>query len=280
MQNAKALSTQPHKASRVLIADDNPAMQEIVRTILGLAGFDTKNVDNGIAAVEAIAAGEYDLVLMDVEMPKLSGIEATKAIRALPNGKSKVPIVAFTGHVTLDDQERFYQAGMNDFAAKPIAANELVALVERWTQEKPCPAEARTEARKESPLPLFEPMTLADFEAMIGLQSTIELLVLFDKTVRVHADGIRLATEKRDLLLLSENAHDLKSVAGNCGFTRLSRHAAAIEKACKHGNAALAFVLTGEVDGMLAASLSQLRATYPEVAARCEAKTAARAGGG
>ncbi|MCE2509787.1 MAG: response regulator [Alphaproteobacteria bacterium] len=253
-------NTHPH----ILVADDNVAMQDAVLTILRVAGFDPDGVDNGEAAIEAVKQADYDLVLMDVDMPKLNGIDATKAIRALPNGKSRVPILAFSGSVTPYDRERFYQAGMDGFAAKPIAARELVTLVEHWTHPEP-----RTKATpRKSDLPLIEPMTLADLEAMIGIDLLLEILVLFDETACRHADGMRAAVKEKDAARLARDAHDLKSIAGNCGFTRLSRHAATIETACKNGEADRAFAWAREVDGMLAESRACLLATYPGIQAK------------
>ncbi len=259
-------SVNSDSTSHVLIADDNVAMKDVVMTILRVAGFDTRGVDNGADAIEAVQHGDYDLVLMDIEMPKLNGIDATRAIRALPNAKSRVPIVAFTGNVTLEDQESFYQAGMNDFAPKPIAADELVALVEQWTGDTPPDAEERAYTP-----PLLEPMILADLEAVIGRESMTDLLVLFDETAGTHADAMRRAGENQGLDMLAKNAHDLKSVAGNCGFSRLSRHAAAIETACKDGDATHAFALARHVDKILAESRVLLKATYPDMRARLKA---------
>lgn len=261
---SRASNVQDTPSPHILVADDNEAMQDVILTILRVAGFDPDGVDDGQAAIEAIKKEDYDLVLMDIEMPKLNGIDATKAIRALPSAKSKVPILAFSGSITPNDRERFYQAGMDGFASKPIAANELVTLVERWTDPKP----PSPEAKKESDLPLIEPMTLADLEAAIGIELILDLLVLFDENACRHADDIRAALNEGNAAKLSENAHDLKSVAGNCGFTRLSRHAAAIELACKEQALDRAFALGREVDGMLAESRASLLATYPEIATK------------
>ena len=104
-------------------------MRDIVLTILRVAGFKAHGVDNGVDAVKAVQRGDCDLVLMDIEMPAMNGLDASRAIRALASEKRQLPIIAFTGNVTPADQESFYQAGMNDFAPKPIAAHELIAII-------------------------------------------------------------------------------------------------------------------------------------------------------
>ena len=128
---SRASNVKQSPSPHILVADDNEATQDVILTILRVAGFDPDGVDDGEAAIEAVKKEDCDLVLMDVEMPKLNGIDATKAIRALPSAKSKVPILALSGNITSDDRERFYQAGMDGFATKPIAANELVTLIAR-----------------------------------------------------------------------------------------------------------------------------------------------------
>ncbi len=266
---SRASNVKQSPSPHILVADDNEATQDVILTILRVAGFDPDGVDDGEAAIEAVKKEDCDLVLMDVEMPKLNGIDATKAIRALPSAKSKVPILAFSGNITPDDRERFYRAGMDGFATKPIAANELVTLIARWTDPDPKPLSP--EAKKESDLPLIEPMTLADLEAAIGIELILNLLVLFDENACRHADGIRAAVEEGNATRLAENAHDLKSVAYNCGFTRLSRHAAAIEMACKEHALDRAFALGREVDGMLAESRASLFATYPDIRTKRDA---------
>ena len=248
---------------QVLVADDNTAMRDIALTILRVAGFRAKGVDNGADAVEAVRQGDYALVLMDIEMPAMNGLDATRAIRALSDAKRQLPIIAFTGNVALGDQENFYQAGMNDFAAKPIAAHELVALIERWINGGTSIME-----KKQNAPPLLEPSMLADLEAIVGLKSTIDLLVLFDETAGTHADAIRHAVKKQDTNTLSKNSHALKSIAGNCGFSRLSRHAAAIETACREGAFLKAFALARQVDQILAESRVFLKTTYPEIRTR------------
>lgn len=253
------------RTPRILLVDDSEAMRDMVLTILRVAGFEAHGASNGAQAVAEIRQKAYDLVLMDIEMPEMDGLTTTRTIRALAGTKNQVPIIAFTGNITLDDQERFYQSGMNDFAAKPIAANELVALVERWTNTAP------PTKKSQSGPPLFEPMPLAELEAVVGFQAMIDLLILFDETAGKHANAIRRAVHGRNADALARNAHDLKSIAGNCGFSRLSRHAAAIETACLEEEHTYAFALARRADKILAESRAFLKATYPDVYTRHKA---------
>ena len=82
--------------------------------------------ENGAIAVEKMASGTYDIILMDVQMPVMNGYEATGKIRALSNGKSKIPIIAMTANVMKEEVERCYEAGMDDFVGKPFDTGELL----------------------------------------------------------------------------------------------------------------------------------------------------------
>jgi CheY-like chemotaxis protein len=112
---------------RVLLAEDNVINQKLVRAILVSAGHEVDVAANGALAVEAIAEGNYDVVLMDVQMPVLDGAEATKQIRALPAPKHSIHVIALTAHAMVGAKEEYLAAGMNDYLPKPIDAPALLA---------------------------------------------------------------------------------------------------------------------------------------------------------
>lgn len=117
---------------RILVAEDTPANQKLVVRILNKRGHAVELAHNGREAVELARNQDFDAVLMDVQMPIMDGLEATAAIRATPEkGKSRVPIVAMTAHAMKGDAERFLEAGMDAYLAKPIDAEDLVKMVER-----------------------------------------------------------------------------------------------------------------------------------------------------
>ena len=117
-------------AQRVLVAEDNPVNQRVVAAVLARAGWPHALVANGAEALERVAAERFDLVLMDVQMPRMDGLEATRRIRALERGR-RVPIVALTANAFAADREACLAAGMDDFLAKPFRTEELVALLDR-----------------------------------------------------------------------------------------------------------------------------------------------------
>ena len=121
-----------HSPVRVLIAEDSPANQIVFRAMLQDTGYVADIVGNGMEAVKAVEDFEYDVILMDIFMPEMDGIEATLAIRQSKAMDSK-PIIALTANAMPGDQERFLKAGMDDYLAKPVNKSTLLRTLDRWT---------------------------------------------------------------------------------------------------------------------------------------------------
>ena len=127
----EAVAQSPGRIRAVLVAEDNLVNQKLARRLLEKQGFEVDLVADGVAAVEAMAARSYDLVLMDVQMPRMDGLEATSAIRDLEsrNGAVRVPIIALTANAIQGDRERCLEAGMDGYLAKPIRPAELLKTI-------------------------------------------------------------------------------------------------------------------------------------------------------
>ncbi len=118
---------------RILLAEDNSANQLLFVAMLTRAGHSVDVAGNGLEAVEAIRNRPYDIVLMDVHMPEMGGLEATQRIRNMSGDVSKIPIIALTANAMKGDRERFIQGGMNDYVAKPVDAALLFEKIDWWT---------------------------------------------------------------------------------------------------------------------------------------------------
>ena len=117
---------------RILLADDNPVNCRIAVLMLEKAGHQIDVVNGGAEAIEAIRGKPYDLVLMDVQMPGVDGLEATRRIRALPIAHAGVPVIAITANALQGDDQRCFAAGMNDYITKPIDRARLLGKVSEW----------------------------------------------------------------------------------------------------------------------------------------------------
>jgi len=115
----------------LLLAEDNQVNQKVISVMLLKAGHAVDVVANGDDAIAAVRARDYDVVLMDIQMPKMDGVTATRQIRRLPGSESRVPIVALTANAMAGDRESFLSAGMSDYVSKPIDPKELAAAIER-----------------------------------------------------------------------------------------------------------------------------------------------------
>lgn len=116
---------------RILVAEDNPVNQEIVSATLEHDGHYVDLVGNGAEAVTAVQNAPYDVVLMDIHMPEMDGMTATKKIRELPGELGNIPIIALTADAMVGDREKYIGSGMNDYASKPVNLDELYGAIQR-----------------------------------------------------------------------------------------------------------------------------------------------------
>ncbi len=116
---------------RLLIAEDNPVNQKVVRVLLGHRGHDLVFANNGREAFEAVQAEAFDMVFMDVHMPEMDGLEATRHIRALKGAAGRIPIIALTANAMSGDREAYIAAGMDDYVAKPLQIQQVLAAIAR-----------------------------------------------------------------------------------------------------------------------------------------------------
>ncbi len=127
---------------RVLLAEDNRINQLLAEALLSRLGLDTECVENGRQALEAVEKGNFARVLMDVNMPVVDGLQATRNICALKSDKSAIPIIAMTASATDEDRQRCAAAGMNDCISKPVEKAEFQRLISQWTDIPPVDAKA------------------------------------------------------------------------------------------------------------------------------------------
>ncbi len=129
---ARSEPAHSHFTGNVLVAEDNATNQKLARAMLAALGLQSVVAVNGEVAVEMAASGKFDLILMDCQMPLMDGFAATAAIRALPDERSRIPILALTANALQGDEAQCLAAGMDGFLPKPVTLGQLSKALERW----------------------------------------------------------------------------------------------------------------------------------------------------
>jgi signal transduction histidine kinase/DNA-binding response OmpR family regulator len=219
----------------ILLVEDLPMNQELAKAMIGRMGHRIDVAGDGVAALKAVAERDYDLILMDIQMPKMDGITATKRIRALGGGFADLPIIAMTANVMPEQVREFFGAGMNGHVAKPVRQAELhAAIVSALAGRRRLASQPAAVAEEAAPeTPAFDAATFADVRGMLPperLSVHLESLASLVERVAQGTEGEGGAAE------LISAAHKIVSQAGMIGLPRLSERARAVEEAARSEN--------------------------------------------
>jgi two-component system sensor histidine kinase/response regulator len=232
----------PHGSGRILLAEDSQANQIVAVTMLERAGYEVDVAANGAEAVEAVRNHPYDLILMDLSMPEMDGLEATRRIIALRGGGttgSCPPIVAMTANVINSDLARCREAGMIDVVTKPVVRQNLLETVARII-DRP---EIQHDESAANQQPTTEPATEEELISRAVIQQLVEetsqelvprLLEVYIEESRERVEQIVTAVESGDIGSVYRQSHALKSSSGSIGAIGLQQLAASIESLTAH----------------------------------------------
>ena len=244
---------------RILLADDHPTNQKLARMILKRLGYDVDVVGNGLAVLEAVARQSYDLVLMDIEMPEMDGMEATRRILADYPPDRLPKIIAVTANAMEGDRERFIAAGMSGYVSKPIRVEDLVeALRQSFRQD----VRETTMASGNEPGPAIDPAALDTLLEAIGgdAQALADLIRSFIEDSPDLMARIETAARSGDAEALRTAAHTMKSSAADFGAGELSRICRSMETQAKAGRMDDVVALSRSAAAAYAAAEAVLRA--------------------
>jgi signal transduction histidine kinase/CheY-like chemotaxis protein/HPt (histidine-containing phosphotransfer) domain-containing protein len=272
-RDSKAATDAAKRKLRVLLVEDNRINQQFARALLEKAGHFVEVADNGHKAVDAMRRDDYDVVLMDIQMPELDGIQATQQIRKLPAPKSAVPIIAMTAHAMAGAREQYLAAGMDDYISKPIQPTLLLAKLAAIAAKLPRETPACIETPPGAPEGDF--MDVLDFEKLQTLDAVLPhgeagaFVELYLTDADAHLAAIADAAKRADLNLIARSAHVLVSTAGNVGAMAVSVNARRLEAACRNGASVTAEV--AELQGAHRAASDALRAWLAARSAEAQA---------
>jgi len=216
---------------RLLVAEDSLANQKLLRRLLEKAGHECHVVSDGNAAVQAVEHTDYDLVLMDCQMPGLDGYEATRKIRHREGTHQHTTVIALTASAMKGDRERCLEAGMDDYITKPVIRQSLMSMIARWTESRPQP-QAEVDSQPSSiQKEEVDAVNLAALRKTVGDDPghLRDLAQTFLHENRERLIGLRTALSGEDHDSVRQLAHGVKSSALNFQAARLADLAARIE---------------------------------------------------
>ncbi|MDQ8181242.1 PAS domain S-box protein [Pelagicoccus sp. SDUM812005] len=224
---------------RILVAEDNVVNQMVVRGILGKFGIHADTVANGLEALEALQRIPYDLVLMDVQMPELDGLEASRRIRSGDAGEraKSVPIIALTAHARPEDKQDCLNAGMSEYVSKPVAPKALFKVLDLFLPDQDASLEGKADVDAPIDLKVFDRSRFISGmmdDEMLAREIAELSLVDFKK----HGDLLEQTFRSGSLDDMLRAAHSIKGVSAHAYCLKLNWLSAKLEEEARKGNEA------------------------------------------
>jgi len=226
--------TERRKNYRILVAEDNSVNQKVILKILADFGYKCEAVSNGEAAVQSVANGNFDAVLMDIQMPRMDGLTATKHIRNLENDKKDIPIIAMTAHALIGDKEKCFEAGMNEYLSKPVFSEKLIgkldSILNVSLEEEVVLLNENTSSAKVFNFNQFDKVSLSDE----SFQK--ELLATYFSDIESRIQKLEFLYTSKDLERIINEAHTIKGSSFSVGAIMLAEEALGIEISGKNND--------------------------------------------
>ncbi len=267
--SSPTLNLDPLRGARVLLVEDNELNQEVAMGLLEPAHMSIDLAENGERAVQMVGNHDYDLVLMDMQMPVMDGIAATMAIRSNPRFR-ELPIIAMTANAMDAEREMCRQAGMNDHVSKPIDPDALFATVMRWVKPRRSrPSEPPVQKVEAVPhdlpdVPEIDGIDINDGLKRVGGNSSLYRDLLMKFAAKHVNAGLQIADALQigDRNAAERIAHTIKGVAGNIGIKPVRLAAEKLEKAIRESDSAVETILY-DFNSILRAQIDAIEQALP-----------------
>ena len=251
----------PARQARVLLAEDLPINQQVALGLLQSLGLRADLAANGTAALEAVAQRDYDIILMDCQMPGMDGYEATRRIRQREQERQtgRAHIIALTAHALADDREKCLAVGMDDHLTKPLLVEALTAALERWQPGTTTPASPAPASSVNGRAAVLDDEIVQRLRGLRGAADPTlfaRLMELFQESAEQQIKAMRLAAGAGDASGLQKAAHALKGASLNIGASAMAESCRQLENLDNSGSVAGATELLGQLD----AAFVQVRA--------------------
>jgi CheY-like chemotaxis protein len=237
---------------RVLLAESSSVSRNVALHILAKLGYQVDHVSNGWDALRSAQRGNYDLLILDTDLPEMDGYAVTRAMRSLADGeRNLVPIIALTSSAAQQDRELREAAGMNDYIVKPLRPRSVASVLARWDAS----------AAAIAPPMAIDREMLASLWEVLGDQNPAlleELVELFQESTPARLMELREALKRRDAKTMREVAHTINGTAGQLGAVRMTQTCASIETLARAGSLKGTRELLDQLDRDFARACSDL----------------------
>ncbi|MUK88114.1 PAS domain S-box protein [Ornithinibacillus sp. L9] len=227
----------PKGKQTILLVEDNPVNKKVAIFQLKKLGYTVESVTNGKDAIKKLTTYNYDAILMDVQMPEMDGIEATKEIRNNPSILQKdVPIIAVTANALPSDKEKYLAAGMNDYLSKPVRLDKMRVILEKWVKKEESQIDSQIRNKDLTDVTTV-PIQLEKLTSSYEDKEMIkELLELFIETAPSLIESTKKELDHGNIMKARESIHGLKGSAAVIEAASFVQLCVEIEKEMKHAN--------------------------------------------
>ena len=248
----QAFSQECSAKYQVLLVEDNATNRAVALALLNRENIETTVAENGAMALELAESQPFDLILMDLAMPVMDGIKATRAIRSRPGANQHTAIIALTANAFAEDKQRCLDAGMDDYIAKPLNVTLFRQKLNQWLgnnqadfgQNQPSPKEISppvaqlTDGHGDSDnyLAMLDDKVMAQLSRDLSWNVLVEIIQLYIDETEKRVQVMAKAVNEMDWSVLESEAHQLKSSSGSIGATLVQQRALAIERAARAGD--------------------------------------------